>query len=211
LPFRVLQSRCSTRRHCCQPTRSLAEFSRSFRVFGPTGCCPHGLGRPALPLAHLPGCAVFTCRTALKTVKCSAASSLRAWAPLRALPSETWPSSRSSIATLVDFRAPWSTCEKSGPTDREFCLLAMFRPQGLGDPRDGLLPAIRAGLVSCRQRSWDIDPAELSPPGGWPRVFRVMPNPPTVFSSRIYQAALAARPAPQGRGSWVHFRRASSG
>lgn len=119
-------------------------------------------------------------RTALKTVTCSAASSLRAWAPHRALPSETWPPSRSSIATLVDFRVPGSTCEKSGPTDRELCLLAMFRPQGFETLATVSFPPIRAGLVSCRQRSWDFSLRSIFHSSGG-HASSAMPNPPTVF------------------------------
>jgi hypothetical protein len=61
---------------------------------------------------------------------------------------------------------PFSTCRTRGSTCRGFASPATFRPQGLITLSTVSSPRVRAGLVSCRQRSWDSALRSISFPKG---------------------------------------------
>jgi hypothetical protein len=64
---------------------------------------------------------------------------------------------------------------------RGFAEPASFRLQGLAALMTASAPRHLAGLVSCRQRSWDLShPSELSPPEKYPRPLRLPVDPRAV-------------------------------
>lgn len=81
----------------------------------------------------------------------------------------------------------------------------MFRPQGLSTLSTVSFLRARVGLISCRQRSWDVRPFGAFSADGWPRV-SALAEPTYRFPFRLYHVALATRPAPEGRGFWVQTR-----
>jgi len=131
--------------------------------------------RPAMPAALLvgrarfavgpcPGPAGLTLRTA----------SARVNQPIRALalrsPSEFCPADPSrrhpDERPLSWACFPYSTCKVRRSTARGLCLPATFRPQGLAALSAAFSLRTRAGLVSCRQRSWDSPFGAFSAPCG---------------------------------------------
>jgi hypothetical protein len=71
---------------------------------------------------------------------------------------------------------------------------ASFRLQGLATLLSASAPRHLAGLVSCRQRSWDLsDPSELSPPERYLRPLRLPVHPHAV------QPTVAPDPAEGGQ------------
>jgi hypothetical protein len=71
---------------------------------------------------------------------------------------------------------------------------ASFRLQGLATLLTASAPRHLAGLVSCRQRSWDLsDPSELSPPERYLRPLRLPVHPHAV------QPTVAPDPAEDGQ------------
>jgi hypothetical protein len=62
-----------------------------------------------------------------------------------------------TVARLLSWASlPFSTCRTRGSTYRGFTSPASFRPQGLATLSTVFSPRVRAGPVSCRQRSWDF-------------------------------------------------------
>lgn len=86
-----------------------------------------------------------------------------------ASPSRTVPPERQD-RPLSWAPIPFSTSEVRGSTYRGFASPATFRLQGLVTLLTAYSPRTRAGLVSCRQRSWDSALRSVPLPKGIPDV-----------------------------------------
>jgi hypothetical protein len=86
---------------------------------------------------------------------------------------------------------PFSTSRARGSTSRGFASPATFRLQGLVTLLTVYSPRARAGLISCRQRSWDFALRSVPLPEGTPSV-SARDDPPAV--------SLAAVPSDESSG-----------
>jgi hypothetical protein len=99
-------------------------------------------------------------------------------------PGRTAPQKRQSTAPLLSFGSLQHMSDPRIHT-RGLTSPASVRLQGLTTLLTGSAPRALAGLVSCRQRSWDLShPSEPSPSRRYPRPLRLAGEPACRFSDR---------------------------